>query len=362
MLPVSDLWVRLSAGDLIPTKLQPETSHHSCVPGPARGGNIILAADGHDEIEHNRERIVLSFLFALCLFFVGCTHLPFRPINFFFSPIKEFVNNPQVQQYAPQDVYFKSPDGLTLHGWYLRAKEEKGTILICHGYAKNISMHMNDDLWLIAAGYNLFMFDYRGYGKSQGTSSIGGVQLDAEAALETLLFALPRAKQDSILVFGKSIGGAIAVYAIANSPYKDRVKALIVDSTFSSYRKFAQEMIAGSVIGWPFQYPLSLLVNDDYSPVKWIKAVSPVSVVIIHGNQDESAPIHHGRILYGAALPPKKFWESSIPGHVVAHVDEEIKEKLLAFFESLPASPILDPEPESANTLCPETMHNPEKK
>jgi len=285
------------------------------------------------------KRIVWSFLLLLCTFFVGCTHLPFRPINFFFSPTKEFVNNSQVQPYAPQDVYFKSADGLILHGWYLRVKEEKGTILICHGYAKNISMHVNDDLWLIPAGYNLFLFDYRGYGRSQGTPVIEGVQLDAEAALETLLFTLPRAKQDDVIVFGKSLGGAIATYTVANSPYKDHVKALIVDSTFSSYRKFAREMIAASVIGWPFQYPLSLLVNDGYSPVKWIKNVSPVPVVIIHGNQDESAPIHHGRRLYEAALPPKKFWESSIPGHVVAHVDEEIRKRLLAFFESLPVSP-----------------------
>jgi hypothetical protein len=249
------------------------------------------------------------------------------------------IDNPQVQQYAPQDLYFNSADGLTLHGWYFRAREEKGTILICHGYAKNISMHVNDDLWLIAAGYNLFIFDYRGYGKSQGTPVIGGVQLDAEAALKTLLCTFPRAKQDGIIVFGKSLGGAIAVYIVANSPYKYLVKTLIVDSTFSSYRKFAREKIAGSIIGWPFQYPLSFLVNDDYSPVEFIKNVSPVPVVIIHGNQDESAPMHHGRMLYDAALPPKKFWVSGVAGHVVAHVDEKIKKKLLAFFESLPASP-----------------------
>jgi fermentation-respiration switch protein FrsA (DUF1100 family) len=330
--------------NLIPTELQrvniySKTQVYSCVRSATRGDNIILAADEHNKIENDREKIVLSFLLVLCTLFGGCTHLPFRPINLFFAPTKEFIDNPQVQSYGPQDVYFKSADGLTLHGWYLRAREEKGTILICHGYAKNISIHVNDDLWLIAEGYNLFLFDYRGYGKSQGTPVIEGVQLDAEAALETLLFTLPRTKQDRIVVFGKSLGGAIAIYTVANSPYKNRVKALIVDSTFSSYRQIAREMIADSIIGWPFQYPLSYLVNDDYSPVKWINNVSPVPIVIIHGNQDESAPIHHGRILYDAALPPKKFWESSIPGHVVAHVDEEIRKKLLAFFASLPASP-----------------------
>ena len=94
-------------------------------------------------------------------------------------------------------------------------------------------MHVNDDLWMIAEGYNLFVFDYRGYGESQGTPDIDGVHLDAKAALETLLLTLPRAKQDGIIVFGKSLGGAIAVYAVANSSprVKEQVKALIVDST-----------------------------------------------------------------------------------------------------------------------------------
>ena len=100
--------------------------------------------------------IVLCILLILCTLFAGCAHFSFRPINLFFSPTKELVNNPQVQQFSHQDVYFKSADGLSLHGWYFRAKDEKGSILVCHGYSKNISMHVNDDLWMIAEGYNLF--------------------------------------------------------------------------------------------------------------------------------------------------------------------------------------------------------------
>jgi len=308
------------------------------------------------------KRIVLPLLLVLCTPLTGCTHLSIRPINFFFKHTKQFSDKPHVQQYSPQDVWFKSADGLRLHGWYFRAKEEKGTILICHGYFENISVHAEHDLWLIDAGYNLFIFDYRGYGRSEGTPDIDGVHLDTEAALEALALELPRAKQDGIIVFGESLGGAIAVYTVAKSHYMDRVKALVLDSTFSSYREIVREMIAGSIIGWPFQYPLSFLVSDDYSPVKFIKNVSPVLVVIIHGTNDKSAAIHHGRALYEAALPPKAFWVSRTSGHVVAHVDEKIKEKLLAFFESLPTSPVIDPEPESALTLCPESMHNSKKK
>lgn len=275
------------------------------------------------------EKIARSVALLLLLFFAGCTYL-------FFEPGKQFVDNPDIQRHAPQDVYFKSSDGLTLHGWYFRAREEKGTILVCHGNVENISTHVKLDLWLIDAGYNLFIFDYRGYGKSEGTPDVKGIHLDAEAALETLLFTLPRTNQDHVIVFGKSLGGAVSIYTVANSPFKNRIKALILDSPFSSYRRIAREKIADSIIGWPFQYPLSFLVNDEYSPEKYIARVSPIPIVIIHGNGDTIVPERHGRILYDAALPPKKFWELAHPGHVLAQADEETRKKLLNYLSALP--------------------------
>jgi fermentation-respiration switch protein FrsA (DUF1100 family) len=271
---------------------------------------------------------ILFWMLLLLALQTGCTYM-------FFKPTKEIVMSPEVLKYSPEDVYFKSSDGLTLHGWYFRAKEELGSILICHGNVENISTHVKLDLWLIDAGYNLFIFDYRGYGWSEGTPTVQGINRDAEAALETLLVTLPRAKQDNIIVFGKSLGGAVAVYTVANSPYKNRVKALILDSPFSSYRAIAREKIADSIIGWPFQYPLSWLVNDDFSPVKFIGKIAPVPVVIIHGNHDGIVPGHHGRILYDAALEPKELWEVNAPGHVLAQADERTRKKLLEYL-SLP--------------------------
>jgi fermentation-respiration switch protein FrsA (DUF1100 family) len=267
-------------------------------------------------------------ILALLALQTGCTPL-------FFKPSKEIVMAPEVRKYSPADVYFKSPDGLTLHGWYFRAKDERGVVLICHGNAENLSTHVKLDLWLIDAGYNIFIFDYRGYGRSEGAPDVKGIQLDAEAALETLLFTLPREKRDNIVVFGKSLGGAVAVYTVANSPYKNRVKALILDSPFSSYRAIAREKIADSILGWPFQYPLSFLVNHDFSPGKFIRKIAPVPVVIIHGNHDGIVPEHHGRILYDAALEPKEFWEVNAPGHVMAQADETIKKRLLSYFTKL---------------------------
>jgi uncharacterized protein len=273
-------------------------------------------------------RIALPLFLIILLFAQSCTYL-------FFDPGKKMIANPEVQKREPRDVCFKSPDGLTLHGWYFRAKEDRGTILVCHGNVENMSTHVTLDLWLIDAGYNLFIFDYRGYGSSEGTADVKGIHLDAEAALETLLFKIPLKKQEDIIVFGKSLGGAVAVYTVANSPYKSRVKALVLDSAFSSYRMIAREKMAGSIIGWMFQYPMSFLVNDDYSPVKFIAKVSPIPVVIIHGDSDPIVPGHNGRILYNAALPPKQEWELNMHGHVLTQADPATRARLLNFFEEL---------------------------
>jgi fermentation-respiration switch protein FrsA (DUF1100 family) len=288
----------------------------------------MCAFSGLTELRPHAGRRTFFLLIVVCVFLSACTSL-------FFKPGKQYLDSPDVQKHSPADVYFKSPDGLTLHGWYFRAKEERGTIFVCHGNVENISTHVLLDLWLIDAGYNLFIFDYRGYGRSEGSPDVAGINLDAEAALETLLFALPRKNHDRIIVFGKSLGGSVAVYTVAHSPYRDRVKALVLDSPFSSFRAIAREKIAGSIIGWPFQYPLSYLVNDDYSPVKYIRQIAPIPLVIIHGSKDEIVPAHHGRILYDAALQPKEFWELPVPGHVTALADAPARNRLLDFFATL---------------------------
>ena len=112
-------------------------------------------------------------------------------------------------------------------------------------------------------------------------------------------------------------------------------KPLILDSGFSSYRSIAREKIAESVIGWPFQYPLSILINDDFSPVDCISKVAPIPVLIMHGQQDEIVPEHHSRILYEAALQPKELWELAIQGHVKSGTEETTRKRLLGYLARL---------------------------
>ncbi|HTP03955.1 MAG TPA: alpha/beta hydrolase [Nitrospirota bacterium] len=269
--------------------------------------------------------IAYFLLFPLFLFLSGCGSL-------FFYPKKQLYDNPVARQFSPEDIYFKTSDGLTLNGWFFQAAnaEARATVLVLHGNAENLSTHVNSVLWLVRKGFNLFIFDYRGYGKSQGSPDIKGVHLDAEAALKTVL-SLPQVDKEQIIVLGQSIGGAIAVYTVAHTPYKDRIAALVIESTFSSYRLIAREKLAQVFITWPFQYPLSYLVSDAYSPIRWIREVSYVPVLIIHGDQDPVVPMHHGQMLYEAARDPKEFWETTAPGHVTSFADAGVRDKLVRY-------------------------------
>ncbi len=272
-------------------------------------------------------KILLSFLITLLFCCTGCNSL-------FFYPSKQLRDNPIAQQFAPKDITFKSSDGTMLHGWFFdRGPDARGTILMLHGNAQNLSTHVNGVLWLVKGGFNLFIFDYRGYGMSEGSPTIPGVHLDAEAALETVL-SMPQTAGKQIIVLGQSIGGAIAIYTVANTPYKDRIAALVTESAFADYRLIVRDKAADNCLTWPLQYPVSIFFNDDYSPEKWIKKVAPVPILILHGVQDPVVPIYHGRRLYEEALQPKLFWETTEPGHIMSFADAEVRERLVRYLDS----------------------------
>ncbi|MDA8100292.1 MAG: alpha/beta hydrolase [Nitrospiraceae bacterium] len=266
-------------------------------------------------------RSVLRFSFVLFLLLtVGCESV-------FFYPSRGLFANPFLKEFPPQDVAFRSSDGVTLLGWFFAAKDPVGTILILHGNAENISTHVNGFLWLIPNGFNLFIFDYRGYGLSEGDPSLAGIQRDAEAALEKLM-TLPGVDPDRIVVYGQSLGGTVAVNLVASSPHKKRIRALVVDSAFASHRLIAQEKMSLHWFTWPLQYPVSWFFASQYSPVRHIADVAPVPVLIIHGMHDTIVPVRHSELLFDAAREPKELWFTANQGHIRSIMDPPVRAKL----------------------------------
>lgn len=267
--------------------------------------------------------VALLLLFFLCS---GCSSL-------LFYPQRQLVDNPLLVRFPAEDITFRSSDGVRLHGWFLRPSgAPRGSILVLHGNAENISTHVNSVLWLVQEGFAVFIFDYRGYGLSEGQPAIHGVHRDAGAALATLL-ELPGVDRRRVAVLGQSLGGAVAIHLVATTPHRKEVRALVVDSSFADYRLIAREKLGGFFLTWPFQYPLSLLFNNDYSPLRFVGEVAPVPLIIIADEKDPIVPSCHGRLLREAAGPAAELWTTSGLGHVGSFADPKLRRALVERLE-----------------------------
>ena len=285
----------------------------------------------------SRRLRVLPFLaiLALALSASGCR-------SPFFYPTRDHVPVPGLDNAVRQDFRFESEDGVPLHGWLLspRDRVSRGTILFLHGNAENISTHVQSVLWLVQEGYAVFAFDYRGYGWSGGDApDIPGVHRDARAALSKIL-SLPGVSPDRLVVFGQSLGAAVAVHTVATASSARRPRALILDSPFAGYRRIVRDKLSSLIVTWPFAWPASLFFDDEYSPERWIGKIAPVPVIVIHGTADRVVPYAHGKDLYDLASEPKGIWTVEGGGHATALRNPEVRGQFLAFLASVlpPAS------------------------
>ncbi len=261
--------------------------------------------------------VVLGLL-AAC----GCSGL-------FLHPQREHVPNPRLAGVEREDVWIPTPDGVRLHGWLLRPRRAAlGTCVFFHGNAENVSTHVNSVLWLVEAGHQVVAVDYRGFGHSGGKADLAGAHRDALATLDWV-FSAAGVETDRVFVLGQSLGGAAAIYAVARSAHRERVRLLIADSAPAGYRRIAREKISRLIITWPFQYPLSLGIDDRHSAERWIGKVGPVPVLVLHGGVDRIVPVRHARLLHELAPDPKGLWIVRDAGHIQALANPPLRRQLL---------------------------------
>ena len=249
----------------------------------------------------------------------------------FFQPHRVQVLTPDKLGLAYEEVSFKTRDGLKLIGWFLPAKGPAlGTVLQLHGNAENISTHFTSLAWMPARGFNVFTFDYRGYGASEGEPTLEGVQQDVDAAVQTL-FSRGDIDKDRIVMYGQSLGGALAAYYVAHSPDRDRLRALIVESAFSGYVEIVREKLADHWFTWPLQWLPQLTVDDRFSPLPTMAKISPLPLLVLHGDQDAVVPVQNGKELYEAALEPKQLWIVAGARHIGTMRNPAERDRLIAY-------------------------------
>jgi fermentation-respiration switch protein FrsA (DUF1100 family) len=246
----------------------------------------------------------------------------------FYFPTHDVPATPLDWGFKYEDVDFKSKDGTALHGWFVpvRGKHAKATVVFSHGNAGSVGHHLGFVLWFVDAGYNVLTYDYRGFGKSNGTVDRRGMLDDVRAAFDYV-----RKRNDvnaeRLISFGHSLGGANSLAALAEAPVKG-LRAVITDAAFASYRAMAVA-IAGQVG--------ANLVTDEWAPKDSIGKIAPVPVLIVHGTRDEVVPVAQGRLLFETAREPKTMFEvkDGHHGDSLARNQGAYRKKLLAWLDAV---------------------------
>nr|WP_318384786.1 alpha/beta hydrolase [uncultured Enterobacter sp.] len=238
---------------------------------------------------------------VVLLVVLACGYVLHRVANAAFFYPNDTVYGPM--PVFAESVTFNAKDGTRLHGWFIPsatgpAGRATATVIHAHGNAGNMSAHWPLVSWLPQRNVNLFMFDYRGYGQSQGSPSQAGLCDDTQSAI-----AYVRQRSDvdpqRLVLLGQSLGGNNVLAAFGQetqTPGRSGIRAIILDSTFSSYSAIASDVVPGS----------GILLNNRYSADRYIAAVSPIPVLIIHGKADRVIPWQHSETLYRLAGQPKQ--------------------------------------------------------
>jgi hypothetical protein len=260
---------------------------------------------------------------ALCALLAGCTMIE----GMFFCPDSAPYAQPGDFGLQHEDVSITTADGLRLHGWWLPAKgEARGSVLHLHGNAANVGNHLPLVAWLPAAGFNVLMLDYRGFGRSQGRPTLDGVLEDAAAALRALR-ARPGVDAGRVIVFGHSLGGATALRLLARDG--EGVRLGVIEAAFASYRGIARDAAIQSVLLAPL-LPLALpaLPPQKKDPVAALASIR-VPLLLLHGTSDEVIPFRHGEQLAAAARAGTVFVRVEGGRHMDAMTRGEARQRVL---------------------------------
>jgi len=274
-------------------------------------------------MEFHPRLMLLAFLLGLS----ACNSL-------FFYPSQKKFFNPKEIGLEYEDVSLVDREGKRLHAWWLPAKKPaKGNILFLHGNAENITSHVQSVHWLPAEGWNVFLFDYQGYGESEGSPTFENCVNDSEEALRWL----QARDAGPIVLLGQSLGASMGVNLASRKEDRALLRAAIVDSGFSSFRGIFRDKLGQFWLTWPFQYPLSLLVSSGYDPLPLVPGLDGLPLLFLHGQKDEIVPPYHSERMFEKARNPKDIWRSPDANHIQMLHMPEYRKKLLDYLKTFSA-------------------------
>lgn len=287
-----------------------------------------------DPILPGPRRILTLFLAAasaLCLLCMGCNSMFYYPDRINHYPPEQF-------KIGYKDYFFRDAQGDTLHGrlhFHMPGQEYKGLFVVFHGNAQNLTAHYLGYAWVLKQGYDEFIFDYPGYGLSDGKATRPGTVSAGKAALSLVSDSLLPGKPGRLIIVGSSLGGAVMMRVFPDWPGKSRTDLVIAESTLPAYRIAARSAMAKQWISWPLVPFTYLLISDSYSPEPYIPKISPTPMLVLACAQDPVVSPKLTRKVFDEAKEPKWYWLSDSCGHTQTFKLPANRARLLALIDSL---------------------------
>lgn len=211
-----------------------------------------------------------------------------------FKPERTMEADPGKAGLPFEDVWFVAEDGCRLHGWWIPHPDANGTVLYCHGNAGNISTRMDVCTGLHSLGVHVFIFDYRGYGRSRGIAGEQGLYRDARAAFEVVRARHGDVEDPPVIVYGASLGGAVAAHLVTEKP----ARGLVLEGTFNRSVEVGKR--------WYPWLPIRAISSYRFDSQSKLATLA-MPKLFAHSPEDEVIPCDLGAKLYASAAGPKRF-------------------------------------------------------
>lgn len=261
------------------------------------------------------------------------TTLIFIPISgcgqkyFYYPDQVDYGYTPSRFRQVYDHLTITSRDGTKLDAWFVpsqrhsNAKDATATVIFLHGNAANMTNQYAAVSWLPERGFNVLIFDYRGFGLSKGEPNFKGVFEDSDAVIN-FARVYPKVNPNKLVVLAQSIGGNNAISVIGKGN-RQGIKALVVDSTFYSYPSIANHYLTGG----------GLLVTNSYGASRYIGDISPIPLLLLHGTADTIIPHSNSEWLFAKAKQPKQLILIPNADHITTFHNIAYQDIVVNFFK-----------------------------
>ncbi|MGB0452761.1 MAG: alpha/beta hydrolase [Bacteriovoracaceae bacterium] len=238
----------------------------------------------------------------------------------FYKPEHERFYSPSLLGFVSEDFSFTSADGETIKGLKILSKQSpvKGQFVYFQNYQKNMNHDFKEIAWLSEHGYDVILFDYRGYGESSENPSPWKTHQEALGLFQYLENHI----EGKLIIYCQGLGGIICMRAIPEWQNNDQADLVILDSSFLSYIELVRYKMKQSWWTRWFTFVLTYEFDETYSAKGWVSKI-PSLIFLIHGEDDKVVPLQFGEEIYENIKNKTSFWKIQNSGHAETFKNKE---------------------------------------